>query len=88
MIICPMIVLQILSSLGADEWLTNVEDFLMSDVFRGATKQRRQHILSHNNKLFATIGLIYVSPGTNPPQNDLISLIQMNGGKVRVILTI
>lgn len=83
-----MIVLQILSSLGADEWLTNVEDFLMSDVFRGATKQRRQHILSHNNKLFATIGLIYVSPGTNPPQNDLISLIQMNGGKVRMRLIV
>ena len=88
MIICPTIVLQILSSLGADEWLTNVEDFLMSDVFRGATKQRRQHILSHNNKLFATIGPIYVSPGTNPPQNDLISLIQMNGGKVKIKLTI
>lgn len=58
----------------------------MTDAFRGATKQRRRHILGQSNKLFATIGQIYVSPGTKPPQDDLISLVHLNGGKVRYCL--
>lgn len=80
--------MQVLASLEADGWLNSEQDYLMTKSFRGATQQRRLHISNHRNKLFASLGPIYVSHNSNPPQSELVDLIRLNGGKVGYILPV
>ncbi|XP_067945071.1 microcephalin-like isoform X2 [Watersipora subatra] len=72
----------VLVSLEAGKWVDNVEDYLMTAAFSGVTLQRHHRLLTSKNRLFASIGPIYVAHGTIPMPADLRELIRLNGGEV------
>ena len=71
-----------LLSLDADKWLGNEERFLMTEAFSGASIRHRQHLIANKSRLFADIGPMYITHGTNPSPQDIAELIELNGGQV------